>query len=421
MLVKIYRVNYMNQKFGIGIQNFEEIITEGVFYADKTHFIKEWWESGDEVTMITRPHGFGKTVNMSMLEHFFSVNYADKKYLFEGFSIWNEEKYRELQGSYPVIRLSFESVKGRDYESVKKEINQLLIELYKKNSFLLEDDVLSEFQKRDFYSVQINMSEVEATSAIHELCYFLSQYYGKKVIVLIDDFDVPMKMAYIHGYWEQLIYFICSLFNSTFKVNPHLLRGIMIGSSNVGTEIICSDLNMNIITTTSNKYTSAFGFIDEEVESIFAECGLNEERDKIKSFYGGYSWGNNVQVYNTRSLLNFLEKREYKVYWRDNSSDCLAEKLIREGHAGIKMSFELLLKGESLECTLEERWASDYLMDNEEAIWSMFLSSGYLKVLRYENMKVVEDYIREPVYELAFTNREVLYRFCQMVKRWFYV
>ena len=228
----------MARTVGIGIQNFDEIISENYFYIDKTHFIKDWWESGDSVTLITRPRRFGKTLNISMLEQFFSVAHADKSGLFEGLSIWKEEKYRKLQGTYPVLKLSFADVKSTNYESVKEEIYYLLVELYEKNRFLLTSDLFSATEKASYESVNMQMSEVTAARAVQKMCNYLSRYYGKKVIVLLDEYDTPMQEAYVNGYWDELVSFTRSMFNSTFKTNPYLLKAIMTGITRVSKESI---------------------------------------------------------------------------------------------------------------------------------------------------------------------------------------
>ena len=192
----------MKRKIAIGIQNFYEIREDNYFYVDKTAFIKEWWESGDRVTLIARPRRFGKTLNMSMLENFFSMEYANRGDLFEGLSIWKEEEYRKLQGTYPVISLSFANIKEKDYESTKIGIYQILTDLYDKHSFLLDSGLLYENEKKYFLSVNTEMEEIVATRALHKLSDFLSRYYGKKVIILLDEYDTPMQEAYVQGYFQ---------------------------------------------------------------------------------------------------------------------------------------------------------------------------------------------------------------------------
>ena len=205
----------MARTVSIGCQDFETIRRENYFYIDKTSFIQEWWERGDSVTLITRPRRFGKTLAMSMTEHFFSLSSAGKASLFEGLSIWEQEKFRRLQGTYPVISLSFANVKERDYKSAVQKISLVLTELYNDRRFLLEGDLMSKEEKAYFESISMNMPEVVATAAIHRLSKFLYRYYGKKVIILLDEYDTPMQEAYVDGYWEEMVSFTRSPSNSS--------------------------------------------------------------------------------------------------------------------------------------------------------------------------------------------------------------
>ena len=184
----------------IGIQDFGDLIRKGYFYVDKTDFIREWWESGDSVTLITRPRRFGKTLNMSMVEHFFSVDCAGQGELFEGLSIWEYEEYRRIQGTYPLISLSFANVKERDYDTACYRMRQLLMKQYEKASFLLDSEALSDTEKMYFKRMRLDMSEKDAPMALYNLSDFLYRYYGKKVIILLDEYDTPMQEAYVDGY-----------------------------------------------------------------------------------------------------------------------------------------------------------------------------------------------------------------------------
>ncbi len=231
------------QTVGIGHQNFEQVITKDIFYIDKTHFIKEWWESEDQVTLITRPRRFGKTLNMSMTEQFFSVKYENRGDLFEGLSIWEEEKYRKLQGTYPVIALSFADVKETTFSDVREKLCLILQNLYNQYDFLVEEGFLKEGEEEYFRSVTMGMSDTVASYALKSLSAFLERYYGKKVIILLDEYDTPLQEAYVNGYWKELVAFTRSMFNATFKTNPHLDRAIMTGITRVSKESIFSDPN----------------------------------------------------------------------------------------------------------------------------------------------------------------------------------
>ena len=408
----------MARTVGIGIQDFGKIIENDYFYVDKTAFIKEWWESGDEVTLITRPRRFGKTLTMSMVERFFSLKYAGRGDLFEGLAIWREEEYRALQGTYPVISLSFANVKERDYDTARRKICHILADLYTDYAFLLESDILGEGDKEFFRRVTMDMGDVEATLAIHNLCRYLSLYYTKKVIVLLDEYDTPMQEAYVGGYWKEFVAFTRSMFNAAFKTNPHLERAIMTGITRVSRESIFSDLNnLEVVTMTVSKYGTAFGFTEEEVFAAMDEYGLGE-KERIKSWYDGFIFGEWKDIYNPWSILNYLDKKRVGMYWANTSSNSLVGKLIRESGRGVKESFESLLAGGHLFVPIDEQIVYDQLDHNENAIWSFLVAGGYLKVVSYEEYET-DPIIKEPRYELALTNYEVKLMFRNMVSGWF--
>ena len=408
----------MAKTVGIGIQSFEEVIEGNYFYIDKTSFIKEWWESGDSVTLITRPRRFGKTLNMSMLEHFFSIQYADRGDLFEGLSIWEEEKYRKLQGTYPVMSLSFARVKEKDYETTRKKICEIIRNLYIKSIFLKDSNVLTDADRAYFdriLSVDVNNSDI--TSALYQLSDYLYRYYGKKVIILLDEYDTPMQEAYVGGFWEELVEFTRSLFNSTFKTNPYMARAVMTGITRVSKESIFSDLNnLKVVTTTSNEYATAFGFTEEEVFQALEEYRYGEQKEKIKWWYDGFVFGKQKDIYNPWSILNFLDTGKIATYWANTSSNSLIGKLIREGNRSIKTTFEELLKGETIRCPIDEQIVYNQLDDNDAAIWSLLLAGGYLKVVDYEEKTIAG---QEVLYDLNLTNAEVQDMFYGMVRGWF--
>ena len=409
----------MARTVAIGIQDYADIIKNDYFYIDKTHFIKEWWSSGDSVTLITRPRRFGKTLNLNMLDYFFSNCHSNRGDLFEGLSIWDDEKYRQLQGTYPVISLSFANVKETTFENTIERIYQILIDVYMKNRFLLEDHVLKPEEEVFFRSVNMKMGETTATQALHKLCDYLYHYYGKKVIILLDEYDTPMQEAYVNGFWDKLVAFTRSLFNATFKTNPYLERAIMTGITRVSKESIFSDLNnIEVITSTSDKYATAFGFTEEEVFLALEEGGLDEEKEGVKCWYDGFTFGSHADIYNPWSVLNFLDKGKYETYWANSSGNRLVNKLVREGNKEIKTTFERLLEGKSIICPIDEQIVYDQLGKKKNAIWSLLLASGYLKVLHFQRANEVTVGVL-PNYELALTNKEVRFMFLAMVNDWF--
>ena len=409
----------MMRTVGIGNQDFETIRKEGYFYVDKTNFIREWWQSGDNVTLITRPRRFGKTLNMSMVEEFFSIKYAGRGELFEGLSIWKEEKYCRLQGVWPVISLSFANVKETTYFNARKKICRIIRNLYNQYDFLMESGTLNEDEKDFCQSVSADMEDYIATDSLNVLSNCLMKYYGKKVIILLDEYDTPMQEAYVNGYWDELAAFIRSFLNATFKTNPYLERAIMTGITRISKESIFSDLNnLKVVTTTSDKYSDCFGFTQEEVFAALEEFGLSDYKEQVKEWYDGFTFGNRKDIYNPWSIINFLDERKAGTYWANTSSNSLVNKLIREGSRNIKESFERLLQGEAICAEIDEQIVYDLLENDEQAAWSLLLASGYLKVKKYEAGISEFGEWRER-YELQLTNFEVKAMFQGMIRKWF--
>ncbi|MDE6204177.1 MAG: AAA family ATPase, partial [Lachnospiraceae bacterium] len=346
----------MGRIIGIGHEDFSTIIESHNFYIDKTHFIKDWWETNDKVTLITRPRRFGKTLNMSMLETFFSVNYANRKDLFEGMEIWKDEKYRAFQGTYPVLFLSFAGIKENSFAEARCGICRTIEEQYNKYDYLLEGNFLNEKEKAFYQEVSRNMSDSTAAASLRSLSDFLGRYYEKKVIILLDEYDTPMQEAYVNGYWEELAAFTRGVFNSSFKTNPYLERAIMTGITRVSKESVFSDLNnLEVITTTSDKYAEYFGFTEKEVFTALDEFGLSDQKQQVKKWYDGFTFGKSRDIYNPWSIINFLDKKKVGAYWANTSSNSLVNKLVREGNRNIKEAFESLLRGESVRTEIDEQ------------------------------------------------------------------
>ena len=409
----------MARTVGIGHQDFETVRMKNTFYIDKTSLIREWWENEDAVTLIARPRRFGKTLNMSMLEKFFSVEYAGRSELFEGLDVWKDEKYRELQGKYPVIFISFASVKENTFEQARESIYRILIDVYNKNQFLLKSGLLEEEEKRYFMNISTDMSETDATISLHKMSDFLSRYYKQKVIILLDEYDTPMQEAYVNGYWDKIVSFIRVLFNSTFKTNPYLERAIMTGITRVSKESIFSNLNnLEVVTTTSEKYADKFGFTEAEVVQALDEYGLDERKAEVKQWYDGFTFGNKKDIYNPWSIINYLDKKKVAPYWANTSSNSLAGTVIREGNVQTKEAFETLLRGDSIITELDEQIVYGQLDLDEDAIWALLVASGYLKVKRHW-IDASQFGSWKQLYELELTNFEVRVTFANIVRGWF--
>lgn len=406
----------MKSVISIGNQDFISIRKNNCFYIDKTDFIREWWENQDSVTLITRPRRFGKTLNMSMTEYFFSVNYSDMGQYFKELSIWKEERFREIQGTYPVISLSFADIKATTYESARMSIIRKLVRLYSAFDFIRSSEALNEKDRTYFDSVGEDMSDDAAAVGINYMSDYLSRYYGKKVIILLDEYDTPLQEAYVHGYWEELTAFIRSLFNSTFKTNPYMERGLLTGITRVSKESIFSDLNnLEVVTTTSEKYSTSFGFTEEEVFTALENAGIPEEKEHVRYWYDGFSFGNRKDIYNPWSITKYLDTGEYGTYWADTSGNALVSTLIRHSSAKIKSEMEDLLNGREICTELDEQVIFEQLGRKRGAIWSLLLASGYLKTTRHE----MDRRTGKREYFLKITNHESMLMFEEMIESWF--
>jgi hypothetical protein len=403
----------MGRNVAIGIQDFEKLIESGCFYVDKTSFIREWWESNDDVTLITRPRRFGKTLNMNMLERFFSNKYKGNGGVFEGLDIWKEQKYRDLQGTYPVISLTFADVKETTCVEAKKSMKRIIARLYSNNCFLKENGILNNEEINYFNKVlSEDIPDGDATEALRYLSEFLFRYYNEKVIVLLDEYDTPMQEAYINGFWDELVAFVRSLFHKTFKTNPYMHRAVMTGITRVSRESMFSDLNnMAVVTTTSNRYATAFGFTEEEVFAAMDEQGLTDKA-KVKEWYDGFTFGKRRDIYNPWSIINYLKEHKIGLYWVNTSGNGLVNSLIRKGGSDVKTDVERLMNGESLHKCIDEQIVYNELDTNPNAIWSLFVASGYL---RLDNATGDGD----TECDLSLTNKEVLSMFRKMVTGWF--
>ena len=406
----------MKKAISIGIQGFSDLREQDCFFVDKTNFIKEWWGKRDVVTLITRPRRFGKTLNMSMLDCFFSNKYANRADLFEGLSIWQDETYRKLQGTYPVIFLSFAAVKAGNLEDAKTQIKQEITRLYWENRNLMKEDIFGEDERELYYRTTVKMDDVTAQDSLRNLSVWMERYYGKKVIILLDEYDTPMQEAYVQGYWDEFTSFVRSLFNASFKTNPYLERAIMTGITRVSKESIFPDLNnLRVVTTTSNLYADCFGFTEEEVFAALDEYGMSDKKDEVKQWYDGFTFGEHRDIYNPWSITNYLDEHRLYPYWASTSSNGLVSRLIRTASADVKEKMEDLLRGQAIIVNFDEQIVYNQLDDNEEAIWSLLLASGYLKVQNIDYRGIT----LEPWYTLDITNIETLSMFMTMFRGWF--
>ncbi|MCD8364767.1 MAG: AAA family ATPase, partial [Clostridiales bacterium] len=304
----------MLKKVALGITDFEDIIGRNVFYVDKTCFIRDWYNSADQVTLITRPRRFGKTLTLNMVETFFSIRFHDRKDLFEGLSIWKEEEFRKLQGTVPVINFSLANIKQDTYESMCYVMRTMLSMLFRRHSYLLESEKLSEFEKEKFSDILCEKaSDEDSMGAVLFLSQCMYEHYGKKVMILIDEYDTPMLEAYTAGYWEEAIKYIRRMFHAAFKDNPWLDRGLMTGITRITQESIFSDLNnLSVVATTTMQFEDSFGFTEDEVFNALETYGFSDRKEEVKNWYDGFQFGKKKGIYNPWSILNFLKNGNLK-------------------------------------------------------------------------------------------------------------
>ena len=406
----------MNQTISIGKQDFVSLRENHYFYIDKTDFIRQWWENADDITLITRPRRFGKTLNMNMLNCFFSRQYENRGDLFKGLSIWTDQRYQRLQGSYPVIFISFADVKQNNYKDAIRKIKNIIVDAYRQHRYLNEEDCFTENEKQQMLEITEKMDDVTAQDALKNLSSYLNLLYGKKVLIFLDEYDTPMQEAYINGYWDEFTGFMRGLFNATFKTNPYLERAVMTGITRVSKESVFSDLNnLTVITTTSDQYADCFGFTEEEVFKSLDQFGMSDKKQIVKQWYDGFSFGPFKDIYNPWSITNYLKEKKLRPYWASTSSNGLISKLLQSASANMKTQLEELLNGKQIIVNFDEQIIFGQLEQDENAVWSLLVASGYLKVeeIEYKGMTL------EPWYHLAITNLETISMFSNMFKGWF--
>ena len=411
----------MKREIATGIQDFGEMRINGDFYIDKTEFIRKWWKGRDSVTLITRPRRFGKTLNMSMLNCFFSNKYENRSDLFESLKVWEDADLRAQQGKWPVIFLSFAGIKGRTYEDTMVQMKKALTELYLGFPELYQYTGFERIERQSLDKICEEMSDTDAAFSVKLLASLLMKIYGKKVLIFLDEYDTPLQEAYINGYWDDLVGLTRTMFNNAFKTNPSLERGIMTGITRVSKESIFSDLNnLVVVTTTSGKYADCFGFTEEEVFHALDEQGFTE-KDKldVKRWYDGFTFGPVTDMYNPWSITRFLDEKKLDVYWANTSSNGLVGKLLRTGKTDIKKLFEDLMKGETIRVPVDEQIIFNQLDSNPAAIWSLLLASGYLKVVHTTSFREPDAYLTAQIYTLELTNYEVYLMFSTLIQLWF--
>ena len=405
----------MARTVAIGKQKFDEMREGDFFLVDKTAFIRDWWGSGDDVTLLCRPRRFGKTLTLDMVRCFLSLEFAGRgEELFGGLDVWEDPAMRALQGTVPVVSLSFASCKGRTLAESLAGMKRVIRTTVRMHDYLLESAALNDDDRALLRGVSDDMDDLTATSCLGQLCSMLRRHWGAKPVVLLDEYDTPMQEAWLRGCWDGMSDFVRALFNSTFKTNPDMGRALITGITRVASESIFSDMNNPaVVTTTTPLYEDALGFTEAEVAESLAEFGMSSMMDDVRSWYDGFTFGEVAGIYNPWSITCLLQYREIENYWANSSSNALVSKLVRRGDPSLKTDFEALLNGNTVKKTIDELVDFRRLSQDFNTVWSLLLATGYLRVVRRIG------HVPPKTTELTLTNLEVRQSFESMVRAWF--
>ena len=394
------------KKLPIGLSDFKEIIEYDYYYFDKTKFIENILEDRSKVKLFTRPRRFGKTLNMSMLKYFFDVKNKDEnKNLFEGLNI-SKSEYFNKQGEFPVISISFKDYNEKNWKSGFREVKGIIERLYTKYKFLTEK--MDEIEIEKFNSVRRTLDLADWKNSLLNLSKYLYEYYGKKVIVLIDEYDQPIINSYINGYYNETIDFFKSFYGSVLKDNEYLEMSIITGILRVAKENIFSGLNnLEVHTILDSEFTEYFGIMENEVEEALKDFNLEYELKDVQKWYNGYLFGDS-KVYNPWSIINFLKKGKLRPYWVNTSGNGLIQLYLEKLKNEIFDEFSRLLNKENIFETINDSMTFGNLEANfEKNIWNLFFHSGYLTLAKKNDEDEEEVYLKIP-------NEEILKMFSKM-------
>jgi len=407
----------MNKTIQIGTSDFRELIEGNNYFVDKSLLIKEFIENGAKIILTPRPRRFGKTLNLSMLRYFFDIRTKEEtKDLFSGLKIENEKEIMKLQGEYPVIFITFKNQKHISFEDFQDGIAVLLSNLYREHEYLLGSDKLTENDKEKYQAYlkeEINTATLQ--NSISDLMYYLNKHYGKKVMLFIDEYDVPIQEGYIRRYYEEMIVIIRNLLTAALKDNLYVEKSLITGILRVAKESIFSGLNnLQVNTILGFKFNNKFGFTEEELKELLHYYGLDDKSEDIKKWYNGYIFGEEV-IYNPWSVLNYIDnnKAGFMPYWINSSSNDLIKKLLLNGDNNIKVELEKLIEGTAINKVIDDNIVMSEVEDSNENIWSFLLLSGYLKAIKTELIRGRLNC------ELKIPNEEVHIFYENLIEKWF--
>lgn len=404
----------------IGVEDFKRLVDNGYYFVDKTLMIKELLENKETVNLFTRPRRFGKTLNMSMLQRFFEATEKSNAYLFDGLKIAAYPEYMVYQGQYPVISISLKSMKRASYQEAYFEYVKLLSDEFERHETILQSDAVSEEDKLEFQKIKRRIAEPkEYNSAVKLLSKCLQKVYQKNVIILIDEYDVPLENAYHEGFYDDMTNLIRSCFESALKTNPSLEFAVLTGCLRVSRESIFTGLNnLKTYSITKNKFSQYFGFTQEEMKEILQAFSLEQYAGTIANWYDGYRFGL-TEIYNPWSVLNCIDSYlqndmvACEPYWSNTSSNRIVKRLIEESNERTKSMVEELINGTPIHTQIFEDVTYGTIDVNQDYIWSFLLFTGYLKIISCETIG------DETYYDMVIPNVEIKSIYKNTIRSWF--
>ena len=402
------------QGIGIGVSDFKMLRLRDNYFIDKSMYIKDIIDNQSNVILVTRPRRFGKTLNMSMLRYYFDIKQKDAKRLFEGLKIMGqEEKYTSKLGAYPVIYLTLKDVNDDNYEKMILDLKTAMINMYKEHMYLLDSDKIYSFEKNKINDIlNAREDEIVLKNAVKDLSEYLNRHYEKPVILLIDEYDVPLQNAYVEGYYDEAVKFFKTFYGVTFKDNPYLEKTVLTGVSRIAKESLFSGMNnFDVFTIMDNEFADDFGITSEEMKKVIKDFNVGDEEQEIKKWYDGYKIGNVEGIYNPWSILNYLNKKELRPYWVNTSSNDLIKMTLKKS-TNLKEQMEKLLKDEEVEVEINLETIIVGIEEREENIWGLMLQTGYLKIV--ETVDLVTG-----IYKVKLPNNEIKELFRGIIRDWF--
>ncbi|MEI3026083.1 MAG: AAA family ATPase [Ruminococcus callidus] len=404
----------------IGVEDFKRLVDNEYYFVDKTLMIKDLLENKETVNLFTRPRRFGKTLNMSMLQRFFEATEKSNAYLFDGLKIAAYPEYMAYQGQYPVISISLKSMKRASYQEAYFEYVKLLSDEFERHETILQSDAVSEEDKLEFQKIKKRIAEPkEYNSAVKLLSKCLQKVYQKNVIILIDEYDVPLENAYHEGFYDDMTNLIRSCFESALKTNPSLEFAVLTGCLRVSRESIFTGLNnLKTYSITKNKFSQYFGFTQEEMQEILQNFSLEQYAETIAKWYDGYRFGL-TEIYNPWSVLNCIDSYlqndmvACEPYWSNTSSNRIVKRLIEESNERTKSMVEELINGTPIHTQIFEDVTYGTIDVNQDYIWSFLLFTGYLKIISCETIG------DETYYDMVIPNVEIKSIYKNTIRSWF--